>query len=45
MHVNNTKYADYLRRFNELCEDIRNKHVADQFNRLAFDKDIDLLED
>lgn len=40
-----TKYADYLRRFNKLCEDIRNKHVADKFNRLAFDKDIDLLED
>ena len=40
-----TKYADYLRRFNKLCEVIRNKHVADKFYRLGFDKDIDLLED
>lgn len=36
--------CNYLRRFYELCKDIRDKHVADKFDRLGFDKKILLLE-
>lgn len=36
--------CNYLKRFYELCKDIRDKHVADKFDRLGFDKKISLLE-
>ena len=36
--------ANYLKRFNDLCNSIRNKHFWDKWDRLHFDNKIELLE-
>lgn len=35
--------AEYLNRFKKLCENIRNKHVFDKYDRLVFDMSISKL--